>query len=704
MAAAFPDRAIVRLYNWNDAACEPGCGRISARKAEFIGANDYTTCLLDAVCLFFPSYLLYTTNSRYSVFNMKLSTIVWTFLAGVVSASPLDLNLEISRRALPDAPDGYTPANVSCPANRPSIRGADSLSSNETTWLRSRRNETIRPMRDFFERISIPSFDAVSYIDQHAGNVSELPNLAIAVSGGGYRALTNGAGALKAFDSRTPNATSSGHLGGLLQSATYLSGLSGGGWLLGSIYLNNFTTVSALQTHKDGDLWQFSRSILKGPDDGGFSVVDSARYWRDLVDMVEGKKKAGFNTSLTDYWGRALSYQFINATDGGVDYTWSSIARTEDFQAGKMPMPLIVADGRAPGELVVGSNSTVYEFNPWEFGSFDPTIFGFAPLEYLGSAFENGELPQDASCVRGFDNAGFVMGTSSSLFNQGLLRLDKSHLPEAVKSVFGRILEGIDESNDDIAIYSPNPFYHYRNSTAAYSNTPDLDVVDGGEDKQNIPFHPLIQPERHVDVILAVDSSAGTSNWPNGGPLVATYERSLNSSGIGNGTLFPAVPDRNTFINLGLNRRPTFFGCDAANLTRPAPLVVYLPNSPYSTYSNTSTFQLSYSDEERDSIITNGYEVVTMANATQDKEWPTCIGCAILSRSFNRTGTTVPDACQTCFQRYCWNGTVDSRMPDGYEPTALLSSSSSPSSGSSKTAWNRTVAFIALITALFATT
>ncbi|OJJ80114.1 lysophospholipase family protein [Aspergillus glaucus CBS 516.65] len=637
---------------------------------------------------------------------MKFSVVSWACsLAGLAAASPTpsDVNLAIalSRRALPNAPDGYTPANVTCPTNRPSIRGAGSLSSNETEWLRTRRSETIEPMKDFFDRTSIPSFDAVSYIKNHANNVSELPNIAIAVSGGGYRALTNGAGALKAFDSRTENSTSSGHLGGLLQSSTYVSGLSGGSWLLGSVYLNNFTTISALQTHDKGDVWQFSRSILKGPDDGGVKILDSAQYWRDLVHVVDGKKDAGFNTSLTDYWGRALSYQFINDTDGGVDYTWSSIAQTDDFKAGKMPMPLVVADGRAPGELVVGSNSTVYEFNPWEFGSFDPTIFGFAPLEYLGSPFENGELPQGASCVRGFDNAGFVMGTSSTLFNQGLLRLNKADLPDVIKSVATHILEDIGEANDDIAIYSPNPFYGYRNSTAAYSNANDLDVVDGGEDQQNLPLHPLIQPQREVDVIFAVDSSADTSyNWPDGHSLVATYERSLNSTGIANGTVFPAVPDRHTFINQGLNERPTFFGCDAANLTGPAPLVVYLPNSPYSAYSNTSTFQLKYSDEERDSIITNGYEVVTMGNATEDKDWPTCVGCAILSRSLNRTGTTVPQACQTCFQRYCWNGTVDSRDPGDYEPSLLLSTSTS---GSSRKSLNRTAAVIALAAVFLAT-
>ena len=36
--------------------------------------------------------------------------------------------------------------------------------------------------------------------------------------------MLNGAGVLEAFDSRTPKSTSTGQLGGLLQSATYLSG------------------------------------------------------------------------------------------------------------------------------------------------------------------------------------------------------------------------------------------------------------------------------------------------------------------------------------------------------------------------------------------------------------------------------------------------------------------------------------------------
>lgn len=114
-------------------------------------------------------------------------------------------------------------------------------------------------------------------------------------------------------------------------------------------------------------------------------------------------------------------------------------------------------------------------------------------------------------------------------------------------------------------------------------------------------------------MIFAVDSSAdtlaenGDLNWPNGTALIASYKRSFLH--IANGTSFPSVPDSNTFVNLGLNSRPTFFGCDAGNTTSAMPLIVYIPNAPYAYMSNVSTFQMAYTTLERDSIIQNGYDV-----------------------------------------------------------------------------------------------
>lgn len=171
------------------------------------------------------------------------------------------------KRATPNAPNGYTPASVPCPAQRPSIRNAAALSPAELAWLGTRRNNTVGPMRDLLRRLNITGLDTDAYINNNANNASALPNIGIAFSGGGYRALMNGAGCLAAFDSRTPDSTAAGHIGGLLQSATYIAGLSGGSWLVGSIYTNNFTSVqSIINTTPDssGSLWQFGNSIFVG--------------------------------------------------------------------------------------------------------------------------------------------------------------------------------------------------------------------------------------------------------------------------------------------------------------------------------------------------------------------------------------------------------------------------------------------------------
>ncbi|KAH8174456.1 lysophospholipase catalytic domain-containing protein [Sarocladium implicatum] len=570
-------------------------------------------------------------------------------------------------RAIQNAPDGYIPKSVRCPSDRPKIRNGTSLSEQEKDWTLKRRNETIPHIRDLLSRIDIPDFDSKSYLKDVEDDPTALPNIGLAWSGGGYRALLNGAGALAAWDIRSAESDAEGNLGGLLQSATYVSGLSGGGWLVGSIYTNNFTTVQ--ESLNSPIVWQFQYSILEGPEQ--YSL---RQYFASIFDEVGDKKDAGYETSITDYWGRMLSYQLFNVSEGGPGLTFSSIAEDKEFADGKVPLPFIISVGRAPGEKIIALNSTVFEFTPWELGSSDPVLHGFAPLKYVGSNFTNGSIPDDGECVEGFDNAGFVLGTSSSLFNvisQYLGDDNSQYVPDdvpgfVVDGVVG-ILDAIGDDNNDIADWTPNPFKDW-NVDENLSDGDRLTLVDGGEDLQNIPYHPHIFNERHVDVVFSVDSSADTDySWPAGIAPVATYERSLTN--ISEGTSFPAIPGQQTFINLGLNTRPTFFGCNASNTSEPSPLIVYIPNYPYVFNSNISTFQMTTNESERDAMVENGWAVATQLNGTRDPDWPICVGCAMLSRSFDRTNTTVPDKCKECFESYCWNGTLAEEDHGEYDPS-----------------------------------
>ncbi|KAH7108831.1 lysophospholipase Plb1 [Dendryphion nanum] len=403
---------------------------------------------------------------------------------------------------------------------------------------------------------SLPKRRAVTW-KKSTDNATVLPNIAIAISGGGWRALMNGAGAVAAFDNRTTNSTLVGQVGGPV-------------------------TLSVTE------------------------------YYGQIIDEVENKENASFNTTITDLWGRGLSFQLFNASDGGPSNV---------FQSAQRP----------PNQLLILANPSIYKINLWGIGTFGPPTSAFAPRQYVGSNFIDSVISRDNSCVSGFDNMGFVVDTSSSLFNQTI-----------VDFVSGK-LEDMGNKNN----------------------------------LQNIPLHPLFQPSRRVDVIFAVDSSADTPSpgayWPYGTSLVATYQRSLLKSG--HEAPFPAIPDQNTLVNLDLNAKPTFFGCDVNNLTQLTPLIVYIPNSPYTYDSNISTFQMETNDTQRNSIIQNGYNVATRGNATMDREWPACIGCTMLARSFWRTGTQAPSVCVGCFARYCWNGTTNVTAPSPYVPTHAVKTS-----------------------------
>jgi lysophospholipase len=215
---------------------------------------------------------------RVSLPSSLLSLVALALAAPPGSLDPvLDLALlartqrlsdDVIRRASPDSPtNGYAPGSIDCPSVRPSIRSAATVSTNESDWLTKRRQNTLTDLTTFLTASNITDFDVQSFISSHQSNMSNIPNIGIAVSGGGYRALLNGAGFIAAADSRTPGSSAAMGIGGLLQSSTYLAGLSGGGWLVGSIYANNFSTVVKL---RDGTPGSSIVRILCRADFGSF--------------------------------------------------------------------------------------------------------------------------------------------------------------------------------------------------------------------------------------------------------------------------------------------------------------------------------------------------------------------------------------------------------------------------------------------------
>lgn len=574
--------------------------------------------------------------------------------------------------------NSYVPGNVTCADDIKLIRQASkTLSDNETSWLQKRDPIAAEALLSFVERAMTNISGADDLTRRIFSNSSSAPKIGIAASGGGYRAMLSGAGMIAAMDNRTDGANEHG-LGGLLQGSTYLAGLSGGNWLTGTLAWNNWTSVqdilNGFYNDSDTQIWDLDHSIVTP---GGINIFKTGSRWDHISDAVQAKQDAGFNISLADVWGRALAYNFFPSLyRGGVGYTWSTLREADVFMNGEMPFPISVADGRYPGTSVINLNATVFEFNPFEMGSWDPTLNSFTDVKYLGTNVTNGNPINQGRCIAGFDNTGFVMGTSSTLFNQFLLQLNTTSLRTFIQNLAKHFLNDLSDDYNDIAIYAPNPFRDADTIASNYSQSiaesEYLFLVDGGEDLENIPLVPLIQKQRELDVIFALDNSADTnSSWPDGTSLVSTYQRQFGLQG--QGMAFPYVPDENTFINLGLNTKPTFFGCDAQNLTDLEyipPLIVYIPNSLHSYQGNQSTFKLSYSTKERIGVIQNGFESATRGNLTDDSDYLGCIGCAILRRKQQSLNATLPSECEQCFTNYCWNGTIASAQVNGSDAKA----------------------------------
>lgn len=599
----------------------------------------------------------------------------------------------------------YAPDAVPCPGYS-LLREADGIVDEELTYIENRQFKTAQEFEKFIRQLEIPGLDARKlFFSTKARNVK----IGLAFSGGGLRSLFTGAGALTAMDNRVNHGYRM-NMGGLLQSASYMSGLSGGGWLIGSFIFNGMIPIPEMLS--TNSVWNFEASLFHA-ENGNFERKDKelellsrnwpylndtelmARtesypfastidYYKELHEEVKLKQQAGFETSLTDYWSRALYRKLIHP-EKAHGTTWSDITSMKHFRNYSMPFPIVLAVALEPKTIANASTSTIVEFTPYEFGSWTPTIGHFSDIRYLGSELQAyrtidscAEKYQHTSstvtgtsstkCFVGFDNAAFIMGTSSSLFNDVLYFYARNAVSKG-KGIFARRLRAIldryglldNKFYQQFALFHRNPFYGIPDVENIYTNSKTLYLADGGADGQNLPLEPLLRPERSLDVIIAIDSTSDMSNYPNGSAVFRPTWR-YHGSPLSNGVKYPLVPSelelaRRDNYPLAHQRKPKFFGCnldqfDLMEHENLPPLLVYIPNSFYSAPSNRSTIAMTYSKEEALRTIQNGYNVMTLGNSSV---WSRCIGCATLLREFQRSGTEIVSFCKKCYAEYCIN-------------------------------------------------
>lgn len=337
-----------------------------------------------------------------------------------------------------------------------------------------------------------------------------------------------------------------------------------------------------------------------------------------------------------------LADQIMAGGDGASNVTMADLTTMSNFTSYNVPFPLMTSSKitYSSGECEPAADEAIYEFNPYEFGSWSDDVSAFVETKYLGSNITAGVA---SKCATGYDKIDWVLGVSSNLLEEFICN---SSLGVDVLSYFPEeIVEIVEEftSTDEYG-YSlvPNPFRGFNSSTAtAVSTVSGLDklyMVDGGEPNHNIPILPLLEPTRNVSVIIINDNGADENSFPEGDSIIAAWEATQTGRLAGR---FPQVPAAGDFTN----KSAQFFGCDDAE----AVTVIYLPNADWTYASNTSTLQLTYSAAETEAMIENGNQVASQGG---DEDWAACLACGLMIKEVGQAN--LPDECTSCLEEYCW--------------------------------------------------
>jgi lysophospholipase len=533
----------------------------------------------------------------------------------------------------------YEPSRgKACPTHF--MRSAEGLSIDETIYTWKRAPIVKDAIYDFLFNTGIPRSQVLALQQDGA-----IPIAAFAASGGGLRAMLHGGAIMRAMDSRTPVGAKTDSVGGLLQGCLYMTGLSGGSWLVASSVANDFHTVDYLRDH----IWDLDSALLS-PKGG---IGNNVKYYGSIIRDVTHKMKH-FKVTVVDLWSRIVSYHVLGRHDGLAGKHWSQVVDQESFKSFSMPYPIILSVFRSRGSKEV---PLVFEMTPYEFGSWDSPFKSFTRTKSLGTKASAGKPVKPKDCVEGYDNVGFLIGTSSSLFNVSPVDAFLQSLPKGLERMMRAVQKQMDKKDYDVSVF-PNPFRDMPNLPPDMADDEFLTLVDGGEAQQNIPLWPLLQPERQVDVVFAADASADMEDyWPNGNALYQTYLRVTQPQYRNRVPIsMPLVPTPEEFVRFGLNKRVTFFGCYKDNTTIPnrhSPLIVYIPNYDRLAMTDWWTLDGSYTKKNIQDMLDNGFAIAT---DRANPRYRTCMGCALMQRALERSSLELPDICKKCFDELCWKG------------------------------------------------
>ena len=149
---------------------------------------------------------------RIETFLFSVLSIPWTAgkfmsppsLSGSNEAHDVPALPTIAQRSVETSPNftTYAPVRIKCPASPPQVRPAHGLSEEESQWAAGRKKKVLNGLSPYLRRLHLSDFDIEEYLKRLESDTSNVPNIAMALSGGGWAPSLTSTGPLLAFDDR----------------------------------------------------------------------------------------------------------------------------------------------------------------------------------------------------------------------------------------------------------------------------------------------------------------------------------------------------------------------------------------------------------------------------------------------------------------------------------------------------------------------
>lgn len=364
-----------------------------------------------------------------------------------------------------------------------------------------------------------------------------IPMIAVAASGGGFRAAIATLGLLRGLERI-----------GLLDAVTYIASLSGSTWTTASWYTHKVSPI-ALTSRLQSKLYEaFS---LKNIDEKAITRKIASKAWQ------------GKSIGLNDLWGNLIGNVFLSSpTNHGLDLNLEDIA--PQTLSGDYPVPLFTS--------IIGQTNPDYqwvEYSPFEIGS---TYFkAWIQPQLFGKTFKNG-VTQDTSPG---ENLAFMMGIFGSAYAGSVIDalqfikegLQVSHNIDISSSWFNWFW------GNNARISAPEIPNFVHGLQAPLGKAGKLTLVDAGM-ATNIPFPPLLR--RGVKIYFVCDAGTDANS------VLGTDMREVENWARAHGYKFPKIDYAQ------LAEKPLSVWADPTD--KQTPIIIHVPNKldfPTSKFSYT---------------------------------------------------------------------------------------------------------------------